>query len=63
MEYGIVSDVNPTKLEEHVNEAIAKGYKPFGGLQVVPMPPNKEGALAIFVQAMLKIDVNERWPL
>jgi hypothetical protein len=60
MEYTVLSFYVEENLEEAVNELIQDGFRPFGGLQVVPHKNSATGAL--FVQAMLRTTPEEMWP-
>ena len=60
MEYAVLSFYVGENLEEAVNELIQDGFRPFGGLQVVPHKNAATGVL--YVQAMLKASPEEMWP-
>lgn len=53
MQYTIVSAADEKTLEARVNEAMAKGWTPFGGLGVSLIVSNGK-RLYIFAQAMTK---------
>ena len=50
--YEVFSVHTPTELEKFINQMIAKGWQPYGSLQVCP--DGKENIL--FVQAMVKYE-------
>ena len=60
MEYTVLSFYVEENLEEAVNELIQDGFRPVGGVQVVPHKNAATGAL--YVQAMLKTNPEEAWP-
>ena len=58
MRYMVLVEHYGFKLEQAVNLAIEGGYRPYGELKVVTT-----SASTLFIQAMLKVGPDERWPL
>ena len=63
MEYFLISTPNPKTLTDDVNDMIKLGWMPYGDLKVATLPPNREMQSVLFVQAMLKREPNEAWPV
>lgn len=58
MEYAILTDPYAYQLELAVNKRIKEGWRPYGELKALVTETN-----ILFIQAMLKRDENEMWPL
>ena len=63
MEYMILIDPYAYQLELAVNKKIKEGWQPYGELKALVTENAAIGTNLIFVQAMLKRDENEMWPL
>jgi hypothetical protein len=56
MAYTIATGYGPTHLAQKVNELLAAGWVPVGGLAV---EPRNDGMEALYSQALTKPDVNK----
>ena len=63
MEYVILTDQYAHQLELAVNKKMKEGWRPYGELKALVTGNAALGANLLFVQAMLKTDENEMWPL
>ena len=63
MEYVILTDPYAHQLELAVNKKMKEGWLPYGELKALVTENAALGANLLFVQAMLKRDENEMWPL
>ena len=63
MEYMILTDPYAYQLELAVNKKMKEGWQPYGELKALVTGNAAIGINLLFVQAMLKRDENEMWPL
>lgn len=60
MKYMLVSNTNPHVIEKDINKALADGYTPLGGIQVMPLPSNAQRQMALFVQSLVLMEPEDR---